>query len=274
MTRILPAILLIASAAAPLPVCATNPASAQPCSERYVEAFRLQLHDRDIGDRGNLPGLIYRNASGKEHIHVVRGDGAHPVVLEVSFPPGAYSRTYKAQFRAAAGMRGDDAGCLRYAVRFDPGFAFVKGGKLPGLYGGAGPSGGKPVTGRNGFSTRFMWRHGGAGEAYAYYANKREPKYGESIGRGAWYFQPGRWTVLEQEVVLNRPGHADGRLRVWVNGREVVDKGGMMYRTVPDVGVDGLFFSTFFGGSNASWASPREQRIRFADFRLYRPPPR
>lgn len=60
---------------------------------------------------------------------------------------------------------------LSYEVGFPQGFAFVKGGKLPGLRGGPNTtycSGGLEADGSNCFSVRLMWRTAGAGEAYAY----------------------------------------------------------------------------------------------------------
>jgi hypothetical protein len=54
---------------------------------------------------------------------------------------------------------------FEYEVFFPSDFDWVKGGKLPGLYGGhTGCSGGDPAL--DCFSTRLMWRAGGAGELY------------------------------------------------------------------------------------------------------------
>ena len=54
---------------------------------------------------------------------------------------------------------------LEYNVFFPGDFEWVKGGKLPGLYGGrTGCSGGDPAL--DCFSTRLMWRTGGVGELY------------------------------------------------------------------------------------------------------------
>jgi len=54
---------------------------------------------------------------------------------------------------------------MEYSVYFPADFDWVKGGKLPGLYGGhTGCSGG--VAAEDCFSTRLMWRQGGAGELY------------------------------------------------------------------------------------------------------------
>ena len=54
---------------------------------------------------------------------------------------------------------------LEYKVFFPGDFDWVKGSKLPGLYGGhTRCSGGNPAL--DCFSTRLMWRAGGAGELY------------------------------------------------------------------------------------------------------------
>ncbi|KAF9371510.1 hypothetical protein CPB97_001913 [Podila verticillata] len=63
---------------------------------------------------------------------------------------------------------------LEYQMLFQPGFQWVKGGKLPGILSGseqgcnAGCSGGGSAE--NCFSTRMMWRANGEGELYLYAA--------------------------------------------------------------------------------------------------------
>jgi hypothetical protein len=200
-------------------------------------------------------------------------DGA---AMRVFYPKGSYNPGADDAPRGGAGFVADfgtgqglERACLTYRVRFQDDFAFQKGGKLPGLYGGKAPTGGDEVTGENGFTTRLMWRALGAGEAYAYVVNK-PGDYGLSVGRGAWQFQPGKWHTIQQEVVLNDPDAADGKLRVWVDGRHVIDKGKLAYRTTPGVTIDGLMFQTFFGGGDPSWASPKDQHAEFADFKIYR----
>jgi hypothetical protein len=163
---------------------------------------------------------------------------------------------------------------LTYQVRFPEGFDFVKGGKLPGLYGGAGNAGGDIPDGSDGFSTRYMWRADGAGEVYAYLPSSAE--HGTSLGRGCWSFPQGTWTTIRQRVQLNSTGQSDGRISVWQDDRLVLDRGGLQFRTDDALRVDGLFFSTFFGGGDSSWASPVDQHADFAEFDLTegsKPPP-
>ena len=161
--------------------------------------------------------------------------------------------------------------CLSYDIRFPEGFDFVRGGKLPGLYGGGAPSGGAAVTDESGFSVRLMWRKDGAGEAYAYTLDKRNPSYGDSIGRGSWRFMPGQWQHVDLELGVNTPGKADGVLRVWVDGELVIERLDTTYRARASAGIDGMMFSTFFGGHDASWATPREQHVDFRRIELRAP---
>src|SRR5262245_52668249 len=100
-----------------------------------------------------------------------------PTLLRAHYPQGSASPTVArnagrpaggGQFYADLGMAPRDSLHLRYSVRFPDGFNFVKGGKLPGLFGGSVGSGGRVPDGTNGFTTRLMWRKHGDGEVYAY----------------------------------------------------------------------------------------------------------
>lgn len=159
-----------------------------------------------------------------------------------------------------------DSAYLSYYLRIPPGFDFVKGGKLPGLYGGRVTSGRHIPDGANGFSTRYMWRKGGIGEVYAYLPTSVE--HGTSLGRGSWSWPTGMWVHVQQRVVLNDPERANGVLQVWLNGQLVLDQRDLKYRDTTELKIEGLFFSTFFGGGDQTWATPVEQRIEFSAFAI------
>ncbi|HEY8201337.1 MAG TPA: hypothetical protein VII47_08285, partial [Actinomycetota bacterium] len=143
-------------------------------------------------------------------------------ILRVAYPKGSASPTVHRDGEAPLGgaqlylrlRKPVDTLHLRYYVRFPEGFDYVKGGKLPGLFGGTVTGGRRSPDGTDGFSTRYMWRRDGAGEVYAYLATSRGE--GTSLGRGTWHFRPGDWHLVEQEVVLNQPSRADGRIKVWL----------------------------------------------------------
>ncbi|EWH02598.1 polysaccharide lyase [Halomonas sp. BC04] len=258
-----------------------KPSTLPACSERYTlvaspRPLRQQAtakasiredfgSTRDWGTEDNVT-LLTRNATGL-------GETG----FRVLYPEGSSSPSDADQdgvergglgfYTRETALENSDRACLHYKVRFEPVFDFVKGGKLPGLYGGDAPSGGDKVDGENGFSIRLMWREKGQGELYPYVMDLE----GESMGRGAWTFPRGRWISVEQEVILNTPGQDNGMARIWIDGRPVLEKGGLVYRTSESVSIDGLMFSTFFGGTGEGWRTPRDQSVDFAAFRLYAP---
>ncbi len=202
--------------------------------------------------------------------------GQFSKVLRIRYPRGSASPTVSrendapvggTQFYGNLGLGAHEALKLSYFVRFSEEFDFVKGGKLPGLFGGTGNTGGRIPNGRDGFSTRFMWRQRGQGEVYAYLPTSRA--HGTSIGRGQWRFQPGQWHHLEQEVTLNQPGQRDGKVRVWVDGRLRLEKDQLEFRSTRALKIDGILFSTFFGGDDTSWATKKEVVADFANFAVY-----
>ncbi|GJJ78616.1 hypothetical protein EMPS_10975 [Entomortierella parvispora] len=173
---------------------------------------------------------------------------------------------------------------VSYDVAFPNGFNWVLGGKLPGVYGGTpydGCSGGVQSTGANCLTMRLMWRPSGSGEVYAYVP--ADPKsnfcknsavicndqYGKSIGRGQIYFQAGNWTRMDMIMSLNKPaGNSNGTLQVYRNGALVIHLDDIPYRTSGMVGFQGLMFSSFFGGSDSTYASPVDTSVYFRNVQL------
>jgi hypothetical protein len=91
-------------------------------------------------------------------------------MLQVFYPKGSVNPKSKPQggsqfYAAPLDIRHARSVTFAYSVFFPSDFEWVKGGKLPGLYGGrTGCSGGDAAD--DCFSTRMMWRRGGAGELY------------------------------------------------------------------------------------------------------------
>ncbi|KAK0186005.1 hypothetical protein F5146DRAFT_936704 [Armillaria mellea] len=164
---------------------------------------------------------------------------------------------------------------LTFSVHFPEDFDFVLAGKLPGLYGGhGGCSGGVSAT--DCFSTRMMWRKDGEGELYLYAPKDKQTAalcndpqstcdvaYGFSIGRGSFVWARGDWTTISQTVVLNTPGRTDGCFTLDVNGIRVIDRSDVFYRDVA-----GQPKTTFFGGHEDKYATPRDQYTWFKDFAI------
>lgn len=212
----------------------------------------------------------------EDRTRIIRSDDSRfPKVLRVYFPANSASnRSAEGDGTTAGGAQlylkladgAADRLYLRYYVRFPEGFDFVKGGKLPGLYGGTVTSGLRIPDGTDGFSTRYMWRRDGDAEIYAYLPTSEE--HGTSLGRGSWTWKTGKWTCVEQEVRLNTPGQSDGSVTVWLDGEEEQRVDSLTFRTVDSLHIEGIFFSTFFGGGDSSWASPKNQYADFAAFAI------
>lgn len=215
---------------------------------------------------------------GMENTAVVPDEtGRFGQVLRVRYPAGSASPTVTrkgappggAQFYGTPNSSPSDRIKLSYSLRFSRDFDFVKGGKLPGLYGGTGNSGGDIPNGRDGFSSRLMWRKNGIGEVYAYLPNSK--KNGTSLGRGQWTFRPNTWHQIQQELQLNTPDRSDGSVRIWLDQKLVLEETGLRFRTTSKLKIDGIFFSTFFGGDDRSWSPPKDVFIDFANFSIEAP---
>lgn len=224
--------------------------------------------------RRDWPGCAFQGGVSEGRLALEVTDGKP--WLRVNFAPGKIGPA-----EGGAGWRwpvGTHAAAeLSYRLRFGEGFDFVKGGKLPGLCGGPeNVSGGHPANGSNGFSARLMWRREGRGEAYVYH--KHQPgKYGESFPFPEDFrFPTGQPIQVRLAVTMNRAGHRDGTLRVWITltdrtERLVVERRNLEWRNTESFGVDGLYFDTFHGGGDASWAPTRPCWAAFADFKIRAP---
>ena len=160
-----------------------------------------------------------------------------------------------------------------YRVRFQEGFAFNMGGKLPGFGGGTMPTGCQPDEG--GFSARNMWRTGGAIVQYVYWPDQPntcgDDLYYEVDGDDA-LFTPGTWQTIEHYIRMNTPGSNDGVLETWVDGESAWSESDRQWRKTDAFAIDSVYFSTFFGGGSQPWASPKEQWADFDDLKVSKVP--
>ena len=121
-----------------------------------------------------------------------------------------------------------------------------------------------------------MWRTGGKGEIYSYQPFNQDGgwsnwcnKYyndnrkvicsdhgcGTEIGNtntGGFYFVPGKWHHIREEVDLGLPNQS-GRLSLWVDGTLKININNIVLRISSNLSIDGICFSTFFGGNDESY---------------------
>lgn len=172
-----------------------------------------------------------------------------------------------------------------YSVLFEEGFEWVKGGKLPGGFGGVEANayhctGGRKEQRDTCYNLRLMWRKDGDGELYAYLPMTDEntaellnvppksiknPDYGFSVGRGSFRFLSGSWVTLVQRIKLNDVGVQNGEIEIRANGKVVIFASGLTIRTTPNSSIKGIHFESFFGGHTPEWASPKDQYAYFTN---------
>ncbi|BGP54683.1 hypothetical protein JCM8202_003190 [Rhodotorula sphaerocarpa] len=210
-------------------------------------------------------------------------------IVQMEYPKGSYSGTDMGgvgNLQLGVFAPGQDRAIMSYEVGFSRGFDFVKGGKLPGLFGGdvdAHCTGGKNSEAC--FSLRLMWREQGAGEIYAYIPTYlgfcsegpgpdevfcHSDGFGASIHRGSFTFKAGSWNQVTQVVVLNYPPEtANGYLALYFEGELAMELKNVVFRTNESVTVSSLIFSTFFGGSSSDYAATSDCDSYFRNFRFW-----
>ena len=166
---------------------------------------------------------------------------------------------------------------LRYYVKFEKGFDFRLGGKLPGLMGGGDSwnrSGGNQPDGTNGWTMRFMWVENGKLVVYAYVPKSANGKWGgHKWGQGIecdYNATPGKWICIEQYINVGTPGKDDGKLKVWIDGEEKVNIDDMRFWNKENNNgrIGGIYFSTFHGGNIEEWAPRNDSFAEFDGFVL------
>lgn len=245
-------------------------------TESEIELFRFDAEEIEVGvfteamldeTWGHPP---FSNGVREGRVSVVL-DSTQGRTLQFLYPEGEYGTSETGAQWKYVFDRGHERVRLRYRIRFDEGFDFVRGGKLPGLIGGAGNTGGGIPTGSDGWSARMMWRAAGRAVQYVYHPDQPD-NYGEDmpwmIDDEVVHFESGRWYLIEHEMTMNTPGLRDGVLVCRLDGVEALRREDLRFRDVDAFAIDGLYVSTFFGGSSESWATTRDERIRFDDVEI------
>ena len=254
---------------------ASSPASPTQASAQVL--FRQDFNGDSVGVYG--PGALSAGWMGAAPYNGVREgrvsvfegpDAREGRSLRVRYPKGGVGpQEGGAQWKMGLGARYDELYCA-YWVRFASGFDFARGGKLPGLVGGAANTGGRKPSGQDGWSARMMWRSGGAVVQYVYHVDQ-PTQYGEDLSwnvGGQRAFMPGTWHRVEHRCVMNRPGQRDGIVQGWFDGALALDRRDLRFRDVDSFSIDAFYFSTFFGGDDPSWAPSKDERVDVDQFMI------
>ena len=120
--------------------------------------------------------------------------------------PGRATQTASLSIGAPRASPRRTAACLSYSVWLPKDFPFTDGGVLPGIFGTQPDAINEPLKDGSGFGTRISWRRDGEGDLAA----KPSGSGYLTLNQRGFPLARGRWMRIEQEIVLNAPGQADG----------------------------------------------------------------
>jgi hypothetical protein len=233
---------------------------------------------------GEVSGIV-GIAEGRCAVADVSGEH----VLQVTYPKGKITNDGNVRWSLELGGVFEEY-TVEYKVMVSKDFDFVRGGKLPGLFGGSGPAGGASVIEADGFSARIMWRELGVLCQYVYYVDKGNNRWGDDflwttnlnknmpITKEMWktmkehfddrmYLKPGTWHTLKTYIKMNTLGKEDGKIISWLDGVESVNLN-LKFRNDESFGIDRFKFTTFFGGNDDTWAPAKDEIMYFKDFKF------
>lgn len=236
--------------------------------------------DTDVRSDWDANGNITLDPGAMEIFADPELGGRRDRVLRVNYEGGQYS------YGGVSGGQWwkllDDYDEIYYAfdVYFEPGFDFVKGGKLPSPrstgYREEGKAGVEP-DGTDFWTAGLSWGAGGELRSYVYHANQNTRSgFGQHL---SWndgsdgqdtFLIPGTWHRVEIRVKLNTPGILDGRLEGWFDGEKRLDTSSLMFRMPggEHLKIGTLLFYSFFGGGDSSFAATKDEHVYFDNFGL------
>jgi|GEM_PF-910407 len=158
---------------------------------------------------------------------------------------------------------------LSYDVLFENDFEFVKGGKLPGLASQVPATGCRSIL-PDSWSARPMWRPEGQLQGY-YYGQDRSRKCGEGDTGADFLFKKNTWYNIKVNVHLNTPAHEyGGHMIVSVDNKVIAANYDLRLRANYDDSslISVLYFDSFFGGNDPSWAPTKPVFARYDNLYL------
>lgn len=201
------------------------------------------------------PGVTWEDGVAEGRVSVLdayAGNG-----IRVTYPAGSVGPSQGgAQWKSLYASTKDTM-FSEYWVRPSANFDFVKGGKLPGLCGSQCNTGGNVPTGSDGWSARMMWRTAGKVVLYLYYPDQPGTyavDFPLSLNNADVLLQPNTWSKIRTQISLNTPGLKNGTAKVWFNDQLALDLTDLRLRDQDSMHINQFYFSTFHGGSDATWA--------------------
>lgn len=161
---------------------------------------------------------------------------------------------------------------LSYKLKFEDGFEWTKGGKLPGLGGGEVYAGGQDVSVGDGWSFRPVWHYyDGINNnqpflsPYAYYVDQ-PGIYGDEFGE-RYTITDNAWYNIWIHIKMNTGTNSDGKLHMKVNNSTVYYNSTFRWVTQNSGReIDELMWDIFRGGVGSDYIASDDYLIYFDTF--------
>ena len=263
--------LVVLAGAAALVRQVLMPETRAACSTRYPAVIRLPL-ERSPGETLSMSEFQSRVGGHEwgvlQNSVIVRdGEAEDGVALKVQMRKGSWGEPREDDTSGGVGFRwapsttdGADSACLRYQVRLPEDFDYHYGGRLPGLF---GP---KEDGQEQAFAANFVWRSAGKAEVEGHVEAGNGTR---TLSARAFEIPKGRWVTLEQEVVLNTPGQADGVLRVWIDGELKTERSDVAWRKSDKSHIQGVAAQVFYEGRTQVSAAPKDTTVKISSFAIF-----
>lgn len=242
------------------------------CTERYGQAgiFALERSTGALLEPAELQSRLGGQEWGVLQNIAVEPDksAARKVAMSVRFNEGAFADFAQRNVPSGVGFKWQpsylkkaSAACLSYSVYIPRNFKFANGGTLPGLYGTSSVGGSDK---KKQFSARMRWLE--AGKIGVQPVTPKLDKGHLIVLSEQWLKLPrDQWVEIEQEVVLNSPGRADGHLRIWIDGRLQLNKGEIAFRRNATDKFDGVIADTHYSNKHMEWTpAPKASEIKLS----------
>ncbi|MGE0630334.1 MAG: polysaccharide lyase [Hyphomicrobiaceae bacterium] len=250
------------------------------CEQRYASGvlFSLARGSGALLSIDDLKARLEDNDWGLGTNARIKTTGSRqvPVALEIDLRADKASPSSPSERRSGIGfnwyspsLETAASACLSYSVWVPEDFDYGSGGRLPGLTGGR-PDGGETIAASMArrFFTRVSWRHD---RSLSVTPGSQDGQLGDAarIADGNVRLSPGRWTRIEQEVILNTPDNRDGILRVWVDGVLGLELRDVAWRGSVDQRWLGVNADAYYARAGRDWVSaPRDTSIRISPLEL------
>ncbi len=160
---------------------------------------------------------------------------------------------------------------LQYKVFFyghdNTDYEWTSGGKIMGVAGGRGYTGGDNASLGDGFSVRLMFGDGGQVFAYVYHADM-PGRYGDPLNIVAYkILRQHSWNKFRISIILNTHKNYNGHLTIWVNDEFIGSRSNIRFCT-NNCSIDKLLIVAFHGGNTPDYRPNKDQEIKVSWLKL------